>query len=61
MSDKKLTLGKKMICGVCGGLAEYLNVDPTIVRVVYAVLTILFAFFLGIIVYFVMYFIMKSA
>jgi len=21
-----------MICGVCGGLAEYLNVDPTLVR-----------------------------
>ena len=22
----------KMLCGVCGGLAEYLNLDPTIVR-----------------------------
>jgi phage shock protein PspC (stress-responsive transcriptional regulator) len=22
----------KMICGVCGGLAEYFNIDPTIVR-----------------------------
>ena len=24
----------KMICGVCGGLGEYLNVDPTLIRLV---------------------------
>lgn len=24
-----------MICGVCGGLGEYLNVDPTIVRIIW--------------------------
>ena len=22
----------KVICGVCGGLGEYFNIDPTIVR-----------------------------
>lgn len=22
----------KMICGVCGGIAEYFNIDPTLVR-----------------------------
>ena len=22
----------KMICGVCGGLAEYFSIDPTLVR-----------------------------
>ena len=26
----------KMICGVCGGVAEYFAVDPTIVRVIWA-------------------------
>ncbi len=26
----------KMICGVCGGIAEYFNIDPTIVRLVVA-------------------------
>ena len=31
----KSTTDKK-ICGVCGGLAEYLNVDSTIVRLVLA-------------------------
>ena len=27
-----------VICGVCGGIARYLNVDPTVVRVVTALL-----------------------
>ena len=29
----------KMLCGVCGGLAEYFDIDPTIVRVLWAVIT----------------------
>lgn len=24
----------KMICGVCGGIAEYFNIDPFLVRVI---------------------------
>lgn len=28
----------KMIDGVCGGVAEYLNLDPTIVRLVWVIL-----------------------
>jgi phage shock protein C len=27
-----------MICGVCGGIAEYFDVDPTIVRLIAVVL-----------------------
>lgn len=41
----------KMICGVCSGIAQYLNVDPTIIRLVW-VLTIIFAG-MGIFAYFV--------
>ena len=26
----------KMLCGVCGGLGEYFNVDPTIIRLIVA-------------------------
>lgn len=26
----------RMLAGVCGGLSEYLNLDPTIVRIVWA-------------------------
>lgn len=28
----------KMICGVCAGIADYFNIDPSIVRVLWAVL-----------------------
>ena len=27
----------KMVCGVCAGIAEYYNIDPTLVRVVWAI------------------------
>lgn len=37
---KKLTrsMTEKMIAGVCGGIANYLNIDPTLVRLVFVVL-----------------------
>lgn len=37
MESKKLYRSKKqrMICGVCGGIAEYFNIDPTIIRLVW--------------------------
>lgn len=28
----------RKLCGVCGGIAEYFNVDPTIIRLVWALL-----------------------
>lgn len=28
----------KMLCGVCGGIGEYFDIDPTIVRLVWAIL-----------------------
>ena len=31
---------KKMLCGVCAGLAEYFDIDPTIVRVLWAVVSL---------------------
>ena len=42
--EKKLykSTTDKKICGVCGGLAEYLNVDSTIIRLIW-VLAVLFA------------------
>ena len=30
----------KMICGVCAGTADYFNIDPSIVRVLWAVLAL---------------------
>ena len=36
--EKKLyrNTGNKMIAGVCSGIAEYLNIDPTVVRLIWA-------------------------
>ena len=30
----------KMLCGVCGGLAEYFDIDPTIVRLAWVALAL---------------------
>ncbi|HEY0694354.1 MAG TPA: PspC domain-containing protein [Kribbella sp.] len=35
------TRSGRMITGVCSGAADYFNIDPTIVRIVAAVLTVL--------------------
>jgi phage shock protein C len=42
MDKKKLCRSgsSKMLCGVCGGVAEYFNIDPTVVRLIWAVLSI---------------------
>ena len=48
----------KMIGGVCAGLAEYLDIDPTIVRIVW-VLMVLFAGF-GILLYVILWLIMPK-
>lgn len=45
---------QRMLSGVCGGLAQYFQVDVTLVRVAYVVLTLLTAFWLGVIAYVVM-------
>lgn len=40
-----------MIAGVCGGIAEYIGWDPTVVRMLYVVVSIFSAAFPGILVY----------
>ncbi len=44
----------RMIGGVCGGMAEYFNIDPSLVRVGWVLLTFFSGFFLGIIAYIVL-------
>lgn len=55
MADKKLRRSStnKMVGGVCAGLAEYMDIDPTVVRVAYVLLTI-FTVFSGVIVYLIL-------
>jgi phage shock protein C len=51
----------RMIAGVCGGLAEWLGWDPTLVRVLYVVVSILSVAFPGILVYVVLWLVMPEA
>ena len=46
----KIEEGKKL-CGVCGGIAEYFNIDPTVVRLLWIFLVLCAG--TGILAYFV--------
>ena len=60
-NDKKLVRSNnKIIAGVCGGIAEYFDVDPTLIRVVYAALTLFTAGFPGVILYIIMMLLMPQ-
>lgn len=50
--EKKLTLSnKKKLCGVCGGFAEYVGCDPTLVRLLTAFVTLGTGLLFGVILY----------
>lgn len=58
---KKLTKSSnKMISGVCSGIAEYLNIDTTIVRIAYIALSVVSAAFPGIIAYIILMIVMPD-
>lgn len=48
-NDKKLTRSadNRWLAGVCGGLGEYFNIDPTLIRIIVVLATIIFGFGLG--------------
>lgn len=51
----------KIIAGVCGGIAEALGWDPTLVRFLYVLGSVLSAGFPGTIVYIILWVIMPKA
>jgi phage shock protein C len=52
---KRLTRSKNaMLGGVCAGIGEYFNIDPTVVRIGYIALSVLSVAFPGIIAYIVL-------
>ncbi len=55
MNEKKLyrSSSDKMIAGVCGGLGQYFGVDPTLIRLIFALL-VLFGVGSGIILYIIL-------
>lgn len=53
MKSKKLyrSTNNKMLSGVCAGFADFIGIDPTIVRVIYALVSFFTGGFPGVIVY----------
>lgn len=57
MSNKRLMRSKtnRMVCGVCGGLGDYIGLDATVVRVLYVIISLIAgAGVLGLILYFIL-------
>lgn len=52
---------RSMIAGVCGGLADWLGWSPTMVRLLYVILSIVSAGFPGILVYLILWIAMPKA
>lgn len=44
----------KVICGVCGGIAEYFNLDYNLIRLIAILLAVFSAFFGALIAYIIM-------
>ena len=61
MEKKKLRKSREncKLCGVCGGIAEYFDLDPTLVRVLWILLVC--AYGSGLLAYLVAALIMPSA
>ncbi len=68
LTGKKDTTAKKLyrsrsdksICGVCGGLARYLDIDSSLMRLIYVLLTIFTGIVPGLVIYFVLCIIMPK-
>ncbi|MCX6239318.1 MAG: PspC domain-containing protein [Bacteroidia bacterium] len=56
-SPKRLIRSRKdrMLAGICGGIADYMVVDPTVVRLVFALATFFTVVFPGVLIYLIMW------
>jgi phage shock protein C len=54
MSRLRKSRTDRMLAGVCGGIAEHMGWDPTVVRVVYVLLSFLSAAFPGLLLYIIL-------
>ena len=55
MKRLKRSNKERMIAGVCGGIAEYFEVDPTVVRIAYVLISVLSIAFPGILAYIILW------
>ena len=59
--QRKLTRSNnQMIAGVCAGIAEYVGWDITLVRVIYAILSVFSAGFPGLLLYIILWIVMPK-
>ena len=60
MENKKLYRSRndKMVSGVCGGLGKYLAIDPTLIRLLFVLITVLGGS--GVLVYLIMMIVMPE-
>ena len=61
MDEKRLTrsTSERMIAGVAGGLAQYFNMDPTLIRILFVLFGL--AGGPGLVVYLIMWLVMPEA
>ncbi|HEX7815512.1 PspC domain-containing protein [Dyella sp.] len=60
VNEKRLTRSNnKMVAGVCGGLAQYLGWDATIVRILWIVLTLMGGS--GVLIYVILWLVMPRS
>ena len=59
MVKKLYRSNDRMLGGVCAGLAEYADMDPTVVHLIYAALTV-FTAFSGVLLYPILWIIMPE-
>ncbi len=50
----------RMIAGICGGLGEYFGIDPTLVRVMYVIGSLISVAFPGILIYLILWLIIPE-
>ena len=60
MEKKLMKSPNKMLAGVCAGIAEFFDIDPTLVRVGYAVLSVFSTGFPGLLLYLILMMIMPK-
>ena len=55
MNNRLTRSDDRLLGGVCGGIAEYFNLDISLVRIAYALISLFSAAFPGILVYIILW------
>lgn len=60
MSKRLYRSQQKVLGGVCAGIAEYLGLDPTLVRIAYVIISLISVAFPGVLIYIILWIIMPE-